>query len=594
MILQRIGDGTTTMQINKLFYKLLVSLILISIIPLLLTGWYIYNQSNHNLSNELDKRVELLTEQKINTIKLFIDDLQRIHHIIEKDSTIANFLGSSSKADDYYRYFLQLDPILNSLTTIRPEAIGVTIINQNDEIYWHGYSLNLLEKHFNDFDWMAELSSSNTFISEPHLRPYALRDDNEMVFSFVKPIWNPASNTEGTLIIDFPFSVLDTLFGEDSSGSDSGTFLLNQHGEFFYPHEATLVSKAISGQNLDHLEEIRLSGGELYRLFVKKYEETGWTIVSYFPYEDLYSVISSYKTVIIFILIFTTIICLITALLISHHIAHPIQDLVKLMEVIQTGNLDQRFYTRRKDEIGKLAKGFNQMIDQIQYLIDKIKIEQKEKQLREITALQAQINPHFLYNTLESINSLARNNKQHDISKQIALLGKLLRFSISSFQQFVPIKKEVEYITQYLQINKLRLKHMPFDFNINVEERILDLYTIKWILQPIVENAIIHGMAGRENGVRIDIVGKEQGDNIVFVIKDNGNGMKGNILKEVNYNLEHDAVKLTRNGEKVGLYNVQARIRLHYGSNYGINIFSLYGQGTSVEIVLPRRNETHV
>jgi two-component system, sensor histidine kinase YesM len=212
--------------------------------------------------------------------------------------------------------------------------------------------------------------------------------------------------------------------------------------------------------------------------------------------------------------------------------------------------------------------------------------EEKLKKAAEITALQLQINPHFLYNTLESINSLARIKKEYEISHLIVLLGRLLRLSISSFEEKIPINQEVMYIESYLEIQKVRMRD-PLDYSILLDDGIKDCLTVKLILQPIVENAVIHGIDPLRSSGRIIIEGRLLEGFIIFTIKDNGKGIDPEQLEQIRDRLKNNAEDLSKYKNKIGLYNVQTRILLHYGDNYGISIDSKINRGTTVTIKIP-------
>ncbi|MFC5650524.1 sensor histidine kinase [Paenibacillus solisilvae] len=577
------------MRSNILFSKLLVSFVLVSIIPLLLTGWLSYRHSSKAINMELDIHAENEMEQKLNTLNRFFDDLQRMEHIIQTNLLFSNFLGIQEIDEKYYQSFMKLDPIVDGLQTIRPENVGITLINSHNLVYFYGYSLNRGERDFLAYEWMPdELKiGDKPFITSPHTRGYALRDGGKMVFSFVQRFWNPTANSQGILIIDVPVDVLDSLFG-GKNDNGSGTLILDHKGKVLYPQKSTALSELYTGQYPGKPDMIELTDGQYYRMFYKTDPLTGWTNVSYFSQEKLYSSITIYRRIIFVLLLVSTLICLLASMYLSYRITHPIMKLLRLMRQVENGDLNPRASVISKDEIGQLGLGFNRMIRHIQNLIETLYTREREKRSAEISALQAQIKPHFLYNALESINALARSNKQHEISKQIVLLGKLLRFSISSFHEFVPIENEIKYTEYYLHINKLRMKENEFHFSIQFDERLLNLYTIKWILQPIVENAIIHGFeAGGNQGI-IEITGSTQDDDLLITVKDNGVGIPQTILEQIRQQLEH-AEMLTKYWNKVGLYNVQSRIRMYYGSPYGITIDSSTNAGTTVQLLLPRR-----
>lgn len=194
------------------------------------------------------------------------------------------------------------------------------------------------------------------------------------------------------------------------------------------------------------------------------------------------------------------------------------------MKEVETGNFDVNFPSNVRDEVGRLGEGINHMLQRIRELVSLVYIEQNNKRRAELTALQSQINPHFLYNTLETINSLARKNNEREISRMIVLLGKLLRNSVSIVHDLIPISKELEHVRNYFEIHKHLIKeHISYEIDISPE--IQKLFTIKWILQPIVENSIVHGSRNRPDGIHISISGNIINDKVFIKVKDNGVGM---------------------------------------------------------------------
>ncbi|MFB9275767.1 sensor histidine kinase [Cohnella cellulosilytica] len=578
---------------DKIFFKLFVSIILISIPPVLIVGYLGFSYFSKTINKELNKHAETVMEQKLTSLNVFFNDLQRMEQIISMSTSFSEFFKADNQM--YYKYFLELDKFMKGLQTIRPENIGITVVNEKGLAYFYSYSLNVEASNFVDYEWMPDFSKiKNTpFITSPHFRHYALREDKVLVFSYVQRFWNITSNTQGIIIIDFPLEVLAQFLGDNTNQDDSGTFIIDQNGNIIYPQNSTMLSNSYSQLYPKKMDKVTLSDGKTYRMFYQENPISGWTIVSYFSQKSLSTDILEYRNVLFIIMLIITAACLLATLFISFRIAHPIMNLVQTMKKVTKGDLNQNVIVKQRDEIGQLGIGFNRMIRHIQNLIEQVYVQEKEKRAVEIAALQAQIKPHFLYNALESINSLARNNKQPEISKQIVLLGKLLRFSVSTFKDYVPLEQEIKYVEHYMLINKLRMKENEFDFTIQFDENLSQLYSIKWILQPIVENAVLHGLepAGRKGFIKI--VGNTSDDDILITIEDNGAGIPPDKLEEIRFQLEHQSETLTKYNNKVGLYNVQARIRMHFGIKYGISIEDSSPRGTIVKLLIPRRASTH-
>nr|WP_249316804.1 histidine kinase [Bacillus sp. FJAT-50079] len=368
--------------------------------------------------------------------------------------------------------------------------------------------------------------------------------------------------------------------------TSTGTFIYGSENFILPPDPSLGLSYQLVKEN-DSASTITNKDGDKYIIFKQTHPITKWTIVEYFEVNSFYKPIIETKIITFLIIFLITLICFFAALFISLKISGPIKRLQKKILEVENGNLEQKFITNSKDEIGALARGFNHMLFQIKKLIESVAKEEKLKKEAEITALQLQINPHFIYNTLETINSLARKKKEYEISHLIVLLGRLLRLSISSFEEKVTINQEITYIDYYLKIQKARLKE-PLEYYITIDPEIQDCMMIKWILQPIVENAIIHGIDPLHSGGKIYINGTSTNDSILFTIIDNGKGIDPITLAQIQEKLKYNSATLTKYKKRVGIYNVQTRIVAHHGEKYGISIDSKVDEGTSVTIKIPK------
>jgi len=205
----------------------------------------------------------------------------------------------------------------------------------------------------------------------------------------------------------------------------------------------------------------------------------------------------------------------------------------------------------------------------------------RKKRKAELAVLQAQINPHFLYNTLESINWMALSAKQKNISRMVLLLSNFMRLSLNKGKNVYTIRKEVEHLRTYIEIQQIRHKN-KFQVIEDIDENILDYYTIKLILQPIIENCIVHGFKNTMQTGTIEIYGGFDGEDILFTIRDNGCGMDDNTLK---------CIFDKSDSKGYGIKNVNERIKLYFGEKYGLEIESSPGKGTTVKIRIPKCNE---
>jgi two-component system sensor histidine kinase YesM len=271
-------------------------------------------------------------------------------------------------------------------------------------------------------------------------------------------------------------------------------------------------------------------------------------------------------------------------LIYTRKITKPIEVMMLQMKEVEAGNLDVRVESYVYNELDNLSESFNQMVNQIKRLMEDIVAVEHNKNELELEVLHAQINPHFLYNTLNTIRWMAKIKGEDSISDALVALVKLLRVSISFGNNMILLEDEIQYIENYILIQRLRFNQM-FEIHYNIKEEHKQLNIPKLILQPIVENSLIYGIdeaEKREEPIIIDIFTREQNGRIEIVVKDNGNGIEKDVLDKI-FKQEQNINRFS----KVGLNNVNQRLKLYLGDEYGLQIVSTVGVGTTVIISVP-------
>lgn len=278
------------------------------------------------------------------------------------------------------------------------------------------------------------------------------------------------------------------------------------------------------------------------------------------------------------------VVCVGVSYLLSAYLTKPVSQLTEAMHSVGEGDLDVNIVSDRRDEFGDMADNFNQMTRQLKSNVEERVAAQHELDEAHAQTMQAQLNPHFLYNTLDTIKWVAKANNVPDIATMSTGLAKILRASISG-EQFITLREELDFVRNYMNIQKIRFSDR-FEFIDNIPEKYYSFEIPKLILQPLVENSIVHGFADGQGGsIVLDI--KEDEENITISVTDNGSGIPGDVLESIN---SHNKAKL--NGHH-GVYNVDTIIRLHYGENYGITAESENGK-TVVSIKLPAMDKCEV
>ncbi len=342
--------------------------------------------------------------------------------------------------------------------------------------------------------------------------------------------------------------------------------------------------------------------GEQYLCTFTTIKANDWRMFSIKSKTDLLSNLASLRTFIILILILGIIISVIITILLAISITTPINNLVKIMRRADQQDFHVKFKYPYKNEVGDLADGFNYMIGEIDHLISELNVSiealkeekenvknvQKQKRVAELKALQAQINPHFLYNTLNAITWQAADQGASEISILSNSLGKFFRLSLNNGNEIITLKDEIEHVRSYLNIQRIRYK-TKLSYQIEVNEELLGIPTIKLILQPLVENSIYHGIKLKDTEGLIRIYSsKNIGENGILVVKlcveDNGLGIEEEKLLSMNAGLMEGK---SEQKEGYGIYNVNERIKLYYGDEYGLMFESKFGEWTRATIIIP-------
>lgn len=298
--------------------------------------------------------------------------------------------------------------------------------------------------------------------------------------------------------------------------------------------------------------------------------------------KDVISAIS--MTIVLVVGILT--IAFLTSSAIMRSISDPIQELCQVTKQAGRGDFTVRASKQSDDELAVLSTSFNRMIEKIGVLTEDIRVEQLNLRAMELKLLQAQINPHFLYNTLDAIIWLAESNQKDEVVKMVTALSDFFRTTLSKGRDYITIKEEEAHIRSYLQIQQFRYRDI-LDYEILISSEVYDYPILKLTLQPLVENALYHGIKKKRGMGHIKVTGRKEGDNIVFRVWDNGMGLDEEMLVDANAIIkgEKRIEKSTSSG--FGLFNVDQRIRLNYGQEYGIRIESEYGEWTEVKVVIP-------
>ncbi|MBC8611297.1 Inner membrane protein ypdA [uncultured Ruminococcus sp.] len=361
-------------------------------------------------------------------------------------------------------------------------------------------------------------------------------------------------------------------------------YLADENGEIIAQNKSeTLPLKEIT-KEIDRAGEndvTHVIDGEKYIISYDTLPVTGWRMIGLIPIRELQNNIRNGQILMITSMLVGAVLVIVLSLIISAKISRPIALLTEGMKAIQCDNLGIRIQDQTFLETKRLSQGFNEMLDDINELL--IKTYQQELMERDIRleALQAKISPHFLYNTLETINALLILEENYETSNLVSSLAELLRYSISDSKQIMTVEEELRYIKDYFYIHKVRFGDR-FEYRIEMDEEVRSCKIMKMLIQPIVENAVIHGIENKVGKGEVFINAKSENGEVYISVKDNGIGMTQEKVAEI-----LSQKPPTQAECRIGLRNVISRIHLHYGETYGVTIQSTPMIGTTVLIHVP-------
>lgn len=420
-------------------------------------------------------------------------------------------------------------------------------------------------------------------ISSSHVQQI-FNDDYRWVVSLSREIKDQEHNQSlGILLVDLNFNVINDIVSQIQLGKRGYIFIVDQTGKIVYHPQQQLIYSNLKTEEIEKI--LDTSSGSFIskvdgdnRMYTISESDFGWKIVGV-SYENELIINKKQMQLSFFAIgLLSLIVAFFVAYIVARNLSKPIIQLQEHMKEVERGNFNISVPVDSTKEIGRLARTFNLMVIQIKELMSQVVTEQEFKRKRELEALQAQINPHFLYNTLDSIIWMAESDKKSEVISMTSALAKLFRASISKGQEFVSIQTEIEHITNYLTIQNIRYRD-KLEYLIDIDPQILHYRSLKVILQPLVENAIYHGIKNQYGIGKIQIIGRLSEQNIEFKVIDNGVGISPVALAELT-----NFKKGERDGKGFGLVNVHERIQLYFGREYGVSIRSEEEVGTEVTI----------
>lgn len=582
---------------SKLSFKMIVFIIFISTIPLLFMGVVFDNKMQEIFSEELGASYEQVVKQYVSNINYKIDIYQTLLVNISSNRTISELLSKKdiNSYTDVYDIGNKISDEVGSLLGARKtsELRNIMVYLYNEDVPVYASKVTNV-KMVKDEEWYVKMHDEST---KQGFFTYTLPGTKKDILSFTKQLVGFNGENYGQRLgfvkLDIYADGFYRFHDSFQFKHDKDIFILDNNGAVIWGSDSKNLfdlPKVAMNQILNNnsgKDYIEVSGKKKAMLY-RAISRYGWKVLFLFDYDEMDEQAREARKVIVFYVIGVSIIMSGLTILFSKKFSKRIDQLIKKMEKVENGDLSITEKIVGNDEIGIVDNHFNKMVGRLNELINSNYVQQLERREAELNALQFQINPHFLYNTLESINSLASISGCFEICEISHKLGEMFRYSINiGSSEFISLEKEIKHIENYVYIQKIRF-HDKFEVFYNIDESASRCKVLKLILQPIVENAIVHGFEHKTGMGCLEVSAVVCDGRLVISIDDDGKGMTEEQENNLNnYINEREDYLITGYRKSIGIKNVNMRIKLACGEDYGVLIRSKKDVGTQVEITLP-------
>ena len=555
----------------KLRYKLAIIYSLFCFLPVMLLFWLSFLQMRSIIGDKEKMNLQSYLQQSVSSMDRTLDGYNSLSDYIAFDRTLAEVFSMEygTPYEQYEQLTQKVDPILRSSSYFHGGMQRITI-----------YTDNGMVKHDTTVAPVSEIEETDWYqktLEHPGIN-WFVNYQEKTLFSARKLAFSGAREGVNILYMDVDYQKLFTPYAETLI-SECGLYITDQEGKLVF--EESRFSGKNQNYDLTYSEflEQRDRGSTDYTILCEQSNTTGWTV---WLYQPVGLAGESMRPIVVMAGV-TILICIFAAVLAyfitSGMVSGRIERLTRLMQEVQEGSMDMQVGSDDRDEIGMLYRGFGSMMKRIRTLINEVylgKITQKEAELK---ALQAQINPHFLYNTLSLINWKALAAGEEDISRMTLAMSTFYRTALNRGRNVLQVEAELSNTRAYLEIQSM-LHDGDFDYEIEAQPEILQCESLNLILQPLVENAIHHGIEEKTDGRgKISVRGWKEENCVWFMVEDNGIGMEQEVADKI----------LTMESKGYGVRNVDERIRLCYGEKYAMKVESVVGKGTKMTIHFPAK-----
>lgn len=557
-----------------------------ALVVMLLSGEALYMQMSHQLSVMTQEESQAVLGQVNRSVDSYLRTIMKL-----SDSL---YYGVIKNAD------LSAGSINSQITLLydnnKDSIANIALLSKEGELLEAVPAARLkTDLDVTEEEWFGSAlkRTDNLHFTTPHVQ--YIFDNNEQQYRWVITLTRAVEITHGTsadqgiLLIDIRYSSLQQILEDITLGNQGYLYMIGSGGELIYHPKMQLIetgqlkeniAAAVNYKDGSYLE---IYDGESRNISVKSVGYTGWKLVGVTPEKGLPLSDLKMRLFVVFVAASFLLALVLINAFISSRITNPIQRLERSVNAIEAGELDTEVYMGGSYEIRHLGRSIGDMAKRIKILMQDIVSEHESKRKSEFDTLQSQINPHFLYNTLDIIVWMIENEQKQEAVRVVTALARFFRISLSRGKSIIPVRDELEHVRNYLMIQQMRFKN-KFTYTIQAEDEVLDLACLKLTLQPLVENAVYHGMEFMDGDGEIQIQAQREKEDLWLLIRDNGLGMTQEQAESLLSDHPHIS---SRRGSGIGVKNVNERIQLYFGEAYGLVIESEPDEGTLIRIRLP-------
>lgn len=589
---------------TSLRFRLIMAFVITSIIPIILINLFSYYNTSKIVKDNVKEMTEFNLKQTKASLDVWLDSYEDILFQVYTDDTIVDLVRKINKGENLSVTKNQLRRELRGLFYTKDYVRSISVITEDGTVVFY----DMLTGSTTQNSWMdglgmterelyKEISADNVTHVLPTQEARVFAGEENYLFHLGHRIINYKNVAEslGVVVVSIDEKMLEHICNSDNDIENNFNFIVDNNGTIISFIDNKYLGDSIEKWNTEKdtkeascksfAEGVTGYRGKSVQVTITHDEKADWDIVNISSQNEVIGRLKSQQQLLIFVLIVSLTALSVIIVMLIRSLTGSMKNLIQVMNTAGKGELTARVAISRKmpEEVETIALQFNSMLEKLGVSLEKEKQADIRQKNAEIAALEAQINPHFLYNTLDTINWMAIDRDEYEISNSISALARILRYGIDNSNAMVSVRREGEWLRQYLFLQQTRLKN-KFECEVHIQPEVLDRQVHKLLLQPFVENSIIHGFEGVSRVYRLEVdIYTGENQELVAEIYDNGRGIPGELVAEMNQGI------FRKSSEKnhIGIENACNRIKMYYGDKARVQIESVEGEYTKIRIQLP-------